>query len=218
MVGLTGCAASAESVPTETPGATATTSSTATATTTATSSATVTPTAPPTVKRPNISVELNPDKVTAGENSQVWILANCPLPSGGPPHSGTATSRAFMSGVALKPIPAGSSTPTATSTPANGSPFVRGDATVSGTVKRGSYTVDVKCDGTNDIGKATLKVVRPEPDPTGVPTKAPRAGGGGMFGKDVDDESSIPLGPAGALLGLALAVGVGLAIKRRSRA
>jgi 2'-hydroxyisoflavone reductase len=41
----------------------------------------------------------------------------------------------------------------------------------------------------------------------------------GMFGKDVeDDDSSIPLLPAGALIALALAAGAGVAIKRRSRA
>ncbi|MER6574431.1 hypothetical protein [Nonomuraea sp. NPDC001023] len=214
VVGLTGCAASAETTPTGTPTATATTSTTATATTTATTTAT----APPPTKRPSIAVQVNPDRVTAGETSKVWILANCPLPSGGPAHTGTATSRAFLNGVPLNPVPAGSATPATTGSPANGSPWVRGEATVSGTVKRGSYTVDVKCDGTNDVGKATLKVVRAEADPTGVPTKAPRAGGGGTFGRDVDDESSIPLGPAGALVALVLVGGAVVMVKRRSRA
>ncbi|MFB9206894.1 hypothetical protein ACFFV7_37285 [Nonomuraea spiralis] len=210
VVGLTGCAASAETTPTETP--------TGAATTSATADATATTTAPPATKRPNIAVQLNPDRVTAGETSKVWILANCPLPSGGPAHTGTATSRAFINGVPLNPVPAASATPTATSSPANGSPWVRGEATVSGTVKRGSYTVDVKCEGTNDVGKATLKVARAEAEPTGVPTKAPRAGGGGTFGQDVDDESSFPLGPAGALIALALVGGAVVAVKRRSRA
>jgi hypothetical protein len=95
---------------------------------------------------------------------------------------------------------------------------VRGEATISGTVKRGSYTVDVKCDGTNDTGKSTLRVTKADAVPTSVPSKAPRAGGGGTFGKDVDDDSTIPLGPAGILIGLALAAGAGVAIKRRSRA
>ncbi|NUW40732.1 hypothetical protein [Nonomuraea rhodomycinica] len=207
MVGALGCSAQAESSPTATPTATAT------ATTTATSTATTTATAP---ARASIKVELNPDRVTAGETSRVWILANCPVPTGGPAHTGTATSRAFLSGVPLNPaVPTPGAN--ATSTPSPG-PWVRGEAQVSGTIARGSYRVDVKCDGTNDTGRATLRVVRAEPLPSDVPTRAPRAGGGGTFGKDVDEGSGLPLGPAGVLLGLALAAGIGFAIKRRNRA
>lgn len=207
MIGLVGCTAEAGTTPTPTP--------TPTGSVTATATASPSPTV--TVTRKNISVQLNPDTVTAGETSKVWILANCPVPSGGPAHTGTATSTAFISGVTLNPVLA---TPTATASPATTpgpSPWVRGEAQVSGTVKRGTYTVDVKCDGTNDTGKATLRVVRAtEPTSSTVPTKAPKAGGGGMFAKDADDESTIPLGPAGILLGLALVGGIGLAIKRRS--
>ncbi|WP_327087664.1 hypothetical protein OIE66_35860 [Nonomuraea sp. NBC_01738] len=207
MVGLVGCTAEATTGPTGTPSAGTSPSATAT----------VTPTSTPT--RAGIEVQLNPDKVTAGETSRVWILANCPVPTGGPAHTGTATSKAFISGVTLNPT-----TPTASpSATGNGAtptaaplPWVRGQAQVSGTVKRGSYTVEVKCDGTNDRGKATLRVVKATDDvPTGVPTKAPKAGGGGMFGKDADDGSSIPLAPAGVLVALALAAGIGLAVKRR---
>ncbi|MEU0568403.1 hypothetical protein ABZ297_23875 [Nonomuraea sp. NPDC005983] len=201
-IGLVGCSASAETTPTATPSGTATSSTSAT------------PTGSPPATRKAIDVQLNPDSVTAGETSKVWILANCPVPTGGPAHTGTATSKAFISGVSLNPVPASSATPTATGAPAN-TPWVRGEAQVSGTVKRGSYSVDVKCDGTNDIGKATLKVVKAEALPTGVPTKAPRAGGGGTYAKDVSDESTVPLGPAGVVLGLALAAGIGVAIKRR---
>ncbi|MEO3799140.1 hypothetical protein [Nonomuraea sp. B1E8] len=208
ILGLTGCTASAETDPTTTPSPTA-------SGTTAAPTASGSPS--PTATRQTISVQLNPDRVTAGETSTVWILANCPVPTGGPAHTGTATSKAFINGVTLNPVPAASVTPTPTATPANGSPWVRGEAQVSGTVRRGSYRVDVKCDGTNDMGRATLRVVAAEPDddPTGVPTKAPKAGGGGTYAKDADDESSIPLGPAGALIALALAAGVGIAVKRR---
>ncbi|MFB4282984.1 MULTISPECIES: hypothetical protein [unclassified Nonomuraea] len=221
MVGLTGCTASAETDPTGTPTPTAsgTASPTGTATTTATTTATSTPRT--TTTRQTISVQLNPDRVTAGETSRVWILANCPVPTGGPAHTGTATSRAFINGVTLNPVPAASITPTSTATPAAGSPWVRGEAQVSGTIRRGSYRVDVKCDGTNDLGRATLRVVAAdaEAEPTTtLPTRAPRAGGGGTYAQDASEESSIPLGPAGVLIALALAGGVGYAIKRRSRA
>ncbi len=214
MVGLTGCTASAEAGPTPTP--TPTPSGTVSPTATATPTATVT-SPRPTVTRPTIQVQLNPDSVTAGETSTVWILANCPVPSGGPAHTGTATSRAFVTGANLNPVPAGTTSPTPTGA-ANGSPWVRGSAQVSGTVRRGTYTVNVKCDGTNDMGTARLRVVAPEALPTNVPTKAPRAGGGGTYAQDVADESTIPLGPAGVLIGLALAAGIGIAVKRRNRA
>ncbi|MFC4111438.1 hypothetical protein [Nonomuraea zeae] len=216
MVGLTGCTASAESTPTPTP--TASGSPTTPATSTPGGIATGSPRPTTTTTRPTIQVQLNPDRVTAGETSSVWILANCPVPTGGPAHTGTATSRAFVNGVTLNPVPATSITPTGTATPANGSPWVRGEARVSGTVRRGNYRVDVKCDGTNDMGRATLRVVAADAPPTTVPSKAPKAGGGGTYAQDASDESSIPAGPAGVLIGLALAAGVGIAIKRRSKA
>nr|SBO92090.1 hypothetical protein BN4615_P1604 [Nonomuraea gerenzanensis] len=223
MVGLTGCSASAETPPTTpTPTLTGTGSPTSTVTTTATTTATTTTTSSPrpttTTTRQTISVQLNPDRVTAGETSRVWILANCPVPTGGPAHTGTATSRAFINGVTLNPVPAASISPS----PTTGSPWVRGEAQVSGTIRRGSYRVDVKCDGTNDLGRATLRVVAApteEPSPTTtVPTSAPRAGGGGTYAQEAAEESSIPYGPAGVLIALALAGGVGLAVKRRNRA
>ncbi|GAA2366765.1 hypothetical protein GCM10010404_21620 [Nonomuraea africana] len=160
--------------------------------------------------------------MTAGDNSTVWILANCPVPTDGPEHSGTATSKAFLAAVPLDPVPppTPTATPTTTATPAP-VPWVRGDAQVSSTVKRGSYAVSVKCDGTNDTGRATLRVVAagPTATPTStrtvVPTKAPGAGGGGTFAKNAEDESGLPLAPAGVLLALALAGGIGLALRRR---
>jgi len=158
-------------------------------------------------------VQLNPDSVTAGETSTVWILANCPEPTGGPAYTGTATSRAFLAGVTLNPARTGASpTPTGTTSSA----WVQGQAQISGTVRRGTYRVDVKCDGTNHTGRATLRVARAEPLPDDVPTKAPRAGGGGTFGKEADEGSSLPLlGGVGAALALSAAVGAGVAVKRR---
>ncbi|MEO3874895.1 hypothetical protein ABGB18_39430 [Nonomuraea sp. B12E4] len=207
MVGLTGCTASAESEPTPSPSSTATSTNAPTSTASPRTNTT----------RPTIQVQLNPDRVTAGETSTVWILANCPVPTGGPAHTGTATSRAFVNGVTLNPVPpqrGASPTPTGVS---GGSPWVRGEARVSGTVRRDSYRVDVKCDGTNDMGRATLRVVaaESEDEPTRVPTRAPRAGGGGTYAKDVEEGSTVPIGPAAALIGLGLAVGVGVAVKRR---
>ncbi|MBF8188477.1 hypothetical protein ITP53_22660 [Nonomuraea sp. K274] len=209
MVGLTGCTASAETTPTPT-------GSTPAPTAPGTAAPTGSP--QPTTTRQNILVQVNPDSVPAGETSRVYVLANCPEPTGGPAHTGTATSRAFINGVTLNPTPAASLTPRPTGTAAGGSPWVSGEAQVSGTVRRGSYRVDVKCDGTNDMGRTTLRVVAPEAVPTDVPTKAPRAGGGGTFGQEAADESSIPLGPAGIVIGLALVAGVGIAVKRRNRA
>lgn len=198
MLGLVGCTAEATPTPTEQDGTQA-----ATPTTTAT--------------RPTINVQLNPDAVTEGEADKVWILANCPLPSGGPAHTGRATSEAFVVAVTLTPTTGG---PAATASP--GLPWVRGEADVSRLTKPGRYAVDVKCEGTNDTGRATLRVRReaseqPPGDGTESPVRPTRigAGGGGAYGREVDEGSGFPFGPAGVLLGLAVAGGVGLAIRRR---
>ncbi len=222
MIGLAGCSAEAQTPPSGSATPTATPTGSPTAAPTATGSPTTNPTGNPTgnptaspaATRPSILVQLNPDRVTGGETSTVWVLANCPEPTGGPAHSGTATSRAFVSGVTLNPAGGATSSPAPTGTRAGGA-WVRGQAQVSGTVRRGSYRVDVKCDGTNHVGRATLRVTAPEPLPDDVPTKAPRAGGGGTFGKDVDEGSSIPLVPVGLALGVAFAAGIGVAVKRR---
>ncbi|WP_343950364.1 hypothetical protein [Nonomuraea longicatena] len=198
MIGVAGCTAGASTDPTTSP------------------SVTQTATGSPAASRPDIEVNLNPDRVTAGETSKVWILANCPVPSGGPAHTGTAGSKAFVSGVALDPVPAPtpSASPTSTAKPAI--PWVRGRAEVSARVKRGTYTVEVKCEGTNDVGSAKLRITKGEDVPDGVPTKAPKAGGGGTFGQAAaEEDSSFPIVPAGALLAVVLAGGVGLAVRRR---
>ncbi|NUR90145.1 MAG: hypothetical protein HOY71_39230, partial [Nonomuraea sp.] len=108
----------------------------------------------PSATRKSILVQLNPDRVTAGDISKVFVLANCPVPTGGPAHTGTAYSKAFISGVTLNPVStsaspaAASAAPTPTGTASPG-PWVRGEGEVSGTVTRGTSTVDVKCEGTN---------------------------------------------------------------------
>jgi hypothetical protein len=212
MFGAMGCTASADTTPTTQ--ATATTPTTATATTTSTSTTTATATATATATRRAIDVQINPDRVTAGETSKVWILAACPMPAGGPAYTGTATSRAFVSGVTMNPTTT-TATPRATGTQAS-TPWVRGEAQVGGTVRRGDYRVDVKCDGTNDTGHGTLHVSRATDQTSSpVPTRAPRAGGGGTYGKSFDDESSLPLGPAAVVIGLALVAGIAIAAKRR---
>ncbi|MEU4578215.1 hypothetical protein [Nonomuraea sp. NPDC023979] len=214
MIGLAGCSAEAQTPPSGSASPTVSPTGSPTGSPTAAPTATTSSTASPAATRPSILVQLNPDRVTAGETSTVWVLANCPEPTGGPAHSGTATSRAFVSGVTLNPADAATSSPSPTGARAGGA-WVRGQAQVNGTVRRGSYRVDVKCDGTNHVGRATLRVRAPEPLPDDVPTKAPRAGGGGTFGKDVDEGSSIPLVPVGLALGVAAAAGIGIAVKRR---
>ncbi|NUT42513.1 MAG: hypothetical protein HOV86_21250 [Thermoactinospora sp.] len=178
--------------------------------------------------RLNIPVRLDPDRVTEGDPSKVWILANCPVPSGGPAHIGRATSDAFVSAVTLNPAPATTVTPTpaTTATPATTTvplPWVRGQADVLTTARPGTYTVDVRCEGTNDTGRATLRIVAEAPDtpaPTRTATSRPTrigAGGGGTYGKPVAEEESgvVPIGGAGVVVGLALVAGIGLALRRR---
>ncbi|WP_433251591.1 hypothetical protein ACQPYK_06295 [Streptosporangium sp. CA-135522] len=191
---------------------------------------TASPTAPGTgISRQDIEVQLSPSRVKAGQ--KVWVLANCPIPEGGPEHRGTASSHVFRSPVTLDPIlttptpaPSASATPVA-------KPWVRGQATVATGSKAGDYDVNARCEGTNDTGKASLKVVTdvkptskptPRDTPTSRPTRtvisthAPGTGGGGTAAGG-PGESGMPFGVTGALLAAALAGGIGLAVVRRRR-
>ncbi|WP_093171725.1 hypothetical protein [Sinosporangium album] len=182
-----------------------------------------TPTASPTAAvtgRENVAIRLNPERVTEGERDSVWVLANCPVPEGGPEHSGTATSDAFTRAVTLEPVPTDaegggdSGSSDAPSAPARG-PWVRGEARVPGTIDRGTYEVSIKCEGTNDTGTAKLRVAK---RPEVVPDRAPKAGGGGTAaGGGPQEESGMSLGTV-ALVGAAVAGGgAGFVAWRRRR-
>ncbi|MDP9846743.1 hypothetical protein [Streptosporangium lutulentum] len=183
------------------------------------------PTGTPTptgISRQDIEVQLQPARARAGD--KVWVLANCPIPQGGPEHRGTASSKIF-SPVALDPIlatPTPDPSATATPTPR---PWVRGQATVAAGTEVGIYEINARCEGTNDTGKASLRIVAattstPRPRPTTtrtvISTRAPETGGGGTAAGGPED-SSMPLGMSGLLLGAALAGGIGVAVVRRRR-
>ncbi|MGJ6962621.1 hypothetical protein ACSDR0_11990 [Streptosporangium sp. G11] len=207
LFGLLGCSADADSGnPTGTP----------------------TPTPPDSgISRQDIEVQLQPARAKAGQ--KVWILANCPIPQGGPEHRGTASSRIFRTPVTLDPIlatptpdPASTATPTAR-------PWVRGQATVAEGTAAGVHEVNARCEGTNDTGKANLRIVadtEPSSTPTSKPTsrptrtiistEAPGTGGGGTAAGGPND-SGAPIGTTGVLLALALAGGIGIAVVRRRR-
>ncbi|WP_214414879.1 hypothetical protein [Sphaerisporangium fuscum] len=191
------------------------------------STAGATPT--PTVSRQDIRVQVVPDKVQGGATRSVRVRAFCPVPQGGTDYRATARSDAFTGVVTLTQpppaSPAASSTPVTTAAP---SPEVRGFALVSEKTKPGSYQVEVKCEGTNDTGKGTLTVTaKPKPTVTivpkptrthVVPTKAPRAGGGGTAaGGPMDEPSGIPGGVTVVALLAAAAGGIAFA-RHRSKA
>ncbi|MFC6086964.1 hypothetical protein [Sphaerisporangium aureirubrum] len=174
------------------------------------------------MSRQDIRVQLIPDRVQGGATRSIRVRAFCPLPQGGTDYRATARSDAFTGVVTLTqppPItPSASATPTETTAP---SPEVRGFALVDEDSAPGRYRVEVKCEGTNDTGFTTLTVTaRPSPAPTRtrvVPTRAPRAGGGGTAAGAQDEPSSgIPIGVTVAVLAGALAGGVAVA-RRRSR-
>ncbi|MFF0307264.1 hypothetical protein ACFYSC_07545 [Streptosporangium sp. NPDC004379] len=214
LLGVTGCTAEADSEP----------------------GATTSPAASQTsAGRGDIEVQLQPARVKAGQ--KVWILANCPIPQGGPEHRGTGSSRIFRTAVTLDPIlvtPSPAPSSSATPTPR---PWVRGQATVAPGTAAGVYEVNARCEGTNDTGKASLRVVgetrpsaapteeaseeptrrpRPRPTRTVISTRAPSTGGGGTAAGGPDDDGS-PLGVPGVLLAAALVGGTGVAIARRRR-
>lgn len=179
------------------------------------------------ISRQDIEVQLQPARAKAGQ--KVWILANCPIPQGGPEHRGTASSKIFRTPVTLDPIlstPTPDPASTATPTPR---PWVRGQATVAEGTAPGIHEINARCEGTNDTGKANLRIVAdteptstPDSTPTSKPTRtiisteAPETGGGGTAAGGPDD-SGAPIGTTGVLLALALAGGIGIAVVRRRR-
>ncbi|GHE39929.1 hypothetical protein GCM10017673_47880 [Streptosporangium violaceochromogenes] len=191
------------------------------------------------ISRENIEVQLQPARVKAGQ--KVWILANCPIPEGGPEHRGTAASKAFRAPVALDPILATPSpSASAGATPA-ARPWVRGQAVVATGVAPGVYDVNARCEGTNDTGKAGLRVVgegkkdeptdkpadkprdndgprsTPKPKRTIISTHAPGTGGGGTAARDTGGAPGMPSGVAVVVLVTVLAGGAGVAAARRRR-
>ncbi|GII66413.1 hypothetical protein Skr01_64980 [Sphaerisporangium krabiense] len=180
------------------------------------------PTPAPTLSRQDIRVQIVPSKVQSGATRSVRVRAFCPVPQGGTDYRATARSNSFTGVVTLTqpPLstPAASSTPVTTAAP---SPEVHGFALVDEDARPGRYEVDVKCDGTNDTGKATftLTAKRSEPAPTRtrvVPTRAPRAGGGGTAAGATDEPGGIPTAVTVVVLLGALGGGVALA-RHRSR-
>ncbi len=177
--------------------------------------------AAPTGSRQPIDVRLSPAKVTTGDSRNVRVLALCPIPQGGTDHTATVSSKAFTGAVTLTPAPPvtsrGSSSPAA-------SPELRGTAIVPAKAKPGIYTVTVRCEGTNDSGRARLTVLSEpattreathRPRHSRVPTGAPHAGGGGTAAGGPDDTSGLPAPVTGlALIG---AVAIGIAVARRKR-
>ncbi|MEV8633128.1 hypothetical protein AB0395_15855 [Streptosporangium sp. NPDC051023] len=179
-----------------------------------------------TISRQDIEVQLQPARVKAGQ--KVWVLANCPIPEGGPEHRGTASSQVFRAPVTLDPILATPSpAASATSTP-TARPWVRGQATVAESAKAGVYDVNTRCEGTNDTGKASLRIVadagstseptsRSRPTRTVISTHGPGTGGGGTAAGGPHDDQGMPFGVTGTLLVVALAGGAGFMIVRRRR-
>ncbi|SDQ84306.1 hypothetical protein [Thermostaphylospora chromogena] len=199
VAAVTGCTAEADTAPSNSPSPVSDTSTESPA---------------PAESREPIKVTLDPERVVEGERSSVWILANCPVPTGGPALTGRATSEAFARAVTLDPMPP---TPTASPSPEGSSspspiPWVRGEAVVPAGIEAGTYEVNVTCPGTNDSGSARLRVVA---QPTIVPSRAPRAGGGGTAAGGPADESGVPFGVTGLVLAAAVAGGIGLAVRRR---
>lgn len=179
------------------------------------------PTATATASRQPIRVELNPTRTVAGTTRSIRIRAYCPLPQGGTEYRATARSDAFTGVVTLTQPNA---TPSADDAGPTGAPLVSGFARLRNDARPDTYTVEVRCEGTNDMGTARLTVTpRPRTSPTpsrtrtSYPTRAPHAGGGGTAaGGPLEEESGLPL----PLTGLAVAALVGggvMFFRRRAR-
>lgn len=184
----------------------------------AAATATATPTQ--TASRQPIRVELSPNRTVAGTTRSIRIRAYCPLPQGGTEYRATARSDAFTGVVTLTQPNA---TPSADGASPTGAPLVSGFARLRNDARPDTYTVEVRCEGTNDTGTARLTVTpRPRTSPTpsrtrtSYPTRAPHAGGGGTAAGGPAEESGIPLPLTGLVVAAALGGGVLLA-RRRSR-
>ncbi|WP_067174876.1 hypothetical protein [Microtetraspora niveoalba] len=166
-----------------------------------------------TLPRQDIKVTVEPAKVEGGSTRTVHITAYCPLPQGGTDYRATARSDAFTGLVTLV-APTG--TPAPDSSP--GVPAVRGGANVRAEAKPGGYKVEVRCEATNDIGSASLKVTPgAAPEHTKIPTRAPHAGGGGTAAGGPEEESGAPIGASAVAVIVAAGVAVGLARRRAGR-
>ncbi|MEV7005493.1 hypothetical protein [Streptosporangium sp. NPDC051022] len=184
----------------------------------------------PVSSRQDIEVQLQPARAKAGQ--KVWVLANCPIPEGGPEHRGTASSTAFQAAVTLDPILATPSPSASADSTPTARPWVRGQATIADGVDAGVYDVNTRCEGTNDTGKASLRIVagsdpsakptdkpssHPKPTRTVISTHGPGTGGGGTAAGGPHDDSGMPFGVTGTLLVVAVAGGAGLVVMRRRR-
>ncbi|GLW96275.1 hypothetical protein [Microtetraspora sp. NBRC 16547] len=168
-----------------------------------------------TLPRQDIRVTVEPSKVEGGSTRSVHITAFCPLPQGGTDYRATARSEAFTGLVTLV---APTSTPSPDGTP--GVPLVRGGANVRADAKPGGYKVEVRCEATNDIGGASLKVTpgsAPRHTPTKIPTRAPHAGGGGTAAGAPEEDSGLPVGATSVALLAAVGVAIGVARRRAGR-
>lgn len=178
--------------------------------------------APAPASRQPVRVELNPSRTTGGTTKSIRIRAFCPLPQNGTEYRATARSEAFTGVVTLAQPTATPAAGDATSTPAI--PEVRGFALLSADARPRTYTVEVRCEATNDTGTARLTITArprasatPTRTRTTIPTRAPHAGGGGTAaGGPLEEESGLPL----PLTGLAVAALVGggvMFFRRRAR-
>ncbi|WP_214108758.1 hypothetical protein [Acrocarpospora catenulata] len=196
LLGAAGCSASADSEPEPTP------------------TVTISPAAPSTdvsiLPRQNVRVVVNPTSIAGGATKNVRVTAFCPPAQPGTTYKANARSDAFTGIVSLMPpLP-----PTPAPSPAP-EPRLTGVALLSANAKAGGYKVEVRCEATNDIGSARLKVTAPSSGSGNFPTKAPGAGGGGTAaGGPEDAASGVPIMPMALGLIAVVVLGIGVARMR----
>ncbi|WP_147425342.1 hypothetical protein [Bailinhaonella thermotolerans] len=143
-----------------------------------------------------IEVTLNPARTVTGPGKTVEIVAQCPREVG-KPLRGIATSPAFGT-VTLQPI-------------TEGQAGVRGVAKLETSLEAKTYEVKVRCES-NHTGQANLEIVGP------LPTKGPKAGGGGTALGAAGEDDGMSFGPLGIGALIVVAGGVGVAFARRRAA